>query len=63
MSANRRRKGLRTGIGVGKRRDALAIGFLMFMGVALLVVGYLWVEAQNDRRALGVYTNGGLPPS
>jgi hypothetical protein len=47
---------------VGKRRDTLAVGFLLFMGAALLVVGYLWLEAQNDRRALGVFTSD-LPRS
>jgi type VI protein secretion system component VasF len=57
MSNRRRWKGLQARIGSYKRRQIMAVGFAMLMGTALLAVGYLWVEAQKDRRALGVYTS------
>ncbi|MGE3830929.1 MAG: hypothetical protein AB7F76_08050 [Parvibaculaceae bacterium] len=39
-----------------RRKERLAVGFLVVMAIALVTVGYFWIQARQDRQSLSVYS-------
>lgn len=56
MATNADRGNPREESGLRRRNERLAVGFLVVMAIALVTVGYFWIQARQDRQSLSVYS-------